>query len=262
VSRVAVEPLKVLRQVKWEQREYWRNPETAGFTFAMPVLFLVIFMAINGNQTTQLPGAGHIRFAQYYVPTIVAFGLISACYTNLAFALSIRRHNGILKRVQGTPLAPATYLSGLVANAVIASVIITALITMMGLLFYGIVFPNRFLGLGIAVAAASFCFSALGAAVSTVIPNEDAAPAIINFLLFPLLFISGAFIPVPDSSVLAKVAEVFPVRHLISLLVSGVFRPTGSGTGILAGDVAVIVAWGVLGVFIATRRFRWEPGRA
>jgi ABC-2 type transport system permease protein len=247
----------VARQLRWEQKQFWRNPAAAAFTFAFPLMFLIIFVAIYGGGSVSVAG-GRVRFAQYYVPAIIAFGLISACYTNLAFTLSVNRENGILKRLRGTPLAPAAYLSGVVSNVIVIGLILTALTTLMGVAFYRVTFPNRYLGLVVAVAAAAFCFSALGIAVSTFVPNEDAAPAIINFILFPLLFISGTFGAIQSSSALAHVANFFPIRHLIVLLVA-VFNPRISGTGLSFTDVGVLLLWGVVGIAISLRRFRWEP---
>ncbi len=249
----------IARQLGWEQRSYWRNPAAASFTFAFPLLFLVIFTAINGNNRIHLPG-GTVRFAQYYVPAIVAFGLISACYTNLAFTICIRRESGLLKRTRGTPLSPWEYLAGIVGNVIVVAVILTVLVIVLGLVAYGITWPGRYLGLVVAVVCAAFCFSALGTAVSTFVPNEDAAPAIINFILFPLLFISGTFGRVNHDSALGRIAAVFPVRHLIDSM-EAVFNPFGGGTGIVAQHVVVMLAWGVGGLVVAVRRFRWEPRR-
>ena len=216
-------PRAVAREARWDQKEYWRNPAAAAFTFAFPLMFLVIFIALNGNSTVPIPG-GHVRYAQYYVPAIISFAIISACYTNLAFALSTTRENGILKRMRGTPLRASTYLAGLVVHVLVVSLILTALTTALGLLAYGVTFPGRYLGLLVALTLEAFAFSALGVAVSTFVPNEDAAPAIINFLLFPLLFISGTFYPVRAGSPLAKIANVFPVRHGLTLMVAA-FNP-------------------------------------
>ncbi len=247
------------RQVVWEQRSFWRNPASASFTFAFPLLFLVVFIGINGNDTVPLTG-GRVKFAQFYVPAIVAFGVISACYTNLAFTLSIRRDNGLLKRVRSTPLRPAMYLAGLAGNVIVISIILTGLVTALGLLVYGVTFPGRYLGLFIALALGAFCFSALGSMVATFVPNEDAAPAIINFVLFPLLFISGTFGRVDATSALGRIASIFPVQHLNRLL-EAVFNPNAPGTGIIASHLAVLAAWGIGGLIVAARRFRWEPRR-
>ena len=247
------------RQVRWEQRTYWRNPAAALFTFAFPLLFLVIFIAINGNDTVRLAG-GSVRFAQWYVPSILAFGLISACYTNLAFTICIRRENGLLKRTRGTPLSPTLYLGGIVGSVIIVSLVLTGLVIALGLLFYGVTFPGRYIGLITAIVAGAFCFASLGMAISTFVPNEDAAPAIINFILFPLLFISGTFGRVSETSVLGRIAAVFPIRHLIDSMVA-VFTPFGGGTGVVAINIAVMVAWGVGGLLLSLTRFRWEPRR-
>ena len=156
----------------WERKIFWRNPASAGFTFAFPLMFLVIFAAINGNDAS-ISRDGPRKFAQYYVPAIVAFGVISACYSNLAFSISIRRDRGVLKRVRGTPLSPTAYLAGIVGNAVIVSAILTALTITLGLTAYGVTLPHRYLGLIVTVALGAVCFTACGAAVATFIPNED-----------------------------------------------------------------------------------------
>lgn len=246
-------------QVKWEQKSYWRNPAAAAFTFAFPLMFLVVFIAINGNARISQSG-GSVKFAQYYVPAILAFGLISACYTNLAFTVSNRRENGMLKRTRGTPLSPLTYLAGMIGNVIVVALILSALVIALGLVAYGVTFPGRYLGLAVAVIVGAFCFSALGIAVSTFVPNEDAAPAIINFVLFPLLFISGTFGSVKDTSLIGRIAAVFPVRALNRSMVA-VFDPLATGTGIQLRNVAIMIAWGLVGVVLALRRFEWEPRR-
>jgi len=244
-------------RIRWEQKEFWRNPAAAAFTFAFPLMFLVIFVAINGDGKVPIPG-GQVDFPQYYVPAIVSFGIISACYTNLAFSLCIRREKGILKRMRGTPMSSAFYLGGLVGSVIVVSLILTGLTTALGLVFYGVTFPGRYLALAVTIAAAAFCFSAVGVAVSTFVPNEDAAPAIINFILFPLLFISGTFGTINSGSTLARIAGFFPIRPLILQMVD-VFNPYSKGTGILAGDIGMMLLWGAIGVVVSVRRFRWDP---
>lgn len=247
----------VFRQIRWERKMFWRNPASAGFTFAFPLMFLVIFAAIYGNDRIRL-AHGSAKFAQYYVPSIVAFGVISACYSNLAFTISIRRDRGVLKRVRGTPLSPAVFLSGIVGNAVIVATILTGLTILLGVTAYGVTLPHRYLGLVLTVALGAFCFTACGAAVATFIPNEDAAPAIVNFVMFPLLFISGIFGSIANTSVPGRIAAVFPIRPLGQQMVA-VFDPTVHGSGISAAHVAVLSAWGIAALLVAARRFRWDP---
>jgi len=250
-------PATTLRQVGWEQRQFWRNPASAAFTFAFPLLFLVVFIGINGNAKVHL-ASGTVKFAQFYVPAIVAFGVISASYTNLAFTLSIRRDNGLLKRVRGTPLRPVVYLAGIAGNVVVVSTVLTALVTILGVVAYGVTFPGRYLALVVTLIVGAACFGAIGAMVSTFVPNEDAAPAIINFIIFPLLFISGTFGRVDSTSTLGRIASVFPVFHLNKLL-EGIFNPAAGETGLSGSHLAVLALWLVGALVVAAIRFRWEP---
>lgn len=247
-----------LRQVRFEQKQFFRNPASAFFAMVFPVMFLVIFGSINRSSTiATLQG---IAFNQFYVPAIIAFGVIGATYTNLAIAISIRRDLGVLKRLRATPLPAWVFISGVIGNAIVVSLILTVLTTVIGALFYGVSVPARELGLAIDVMAGALVFCALGLALATVIPNGDAAPAVTNFTLLPVVFISGTFGYIDPSSTISKIADLFPVKHF-NQTVFAAFDPHGSGIGVSWRDLAVMGIWGVFGVVVALRNFRWEPRR-
>ncbi len=243
------------RQVGWEQRSYWRNPAAAGFSFVFPILLLVIFSSTSGN--SKISQLGNIPYAQYYIPSIVAFGIMGVTFTNLAISVSFKREAGTLKRVRGAPLPAWIYLGGLIGNSVVVGILLTVLVIAFGVVAYGVSFPGNALGLTATLIVGAACFCALGLAVTTVIPNADAAPAIVNLVFFPLLFISGTFFPISRGSVLAKIASVFPVRHFITGTFAA-FDPHAH-TSIRGTDLAVMAVWGAAGLIVANRRFQWEP---
>jgi ABC-2 type transport system permease protein len=256
--------VKVLRQIRWEQKMFWRNPPAAVFTFVFPLMFLLIFSVLYGDD--KVAEFGDVTFVQLYVPAIVAFGVISACYTNLGFTLTLRREQGILKRKRGTPLSTRTYLGGAIGNVWIIAVVLTVITIAVGIVVFGITMPQfwtRLPTLIVVLAVGAFCFSACGIAVSTMIPNQEAAPAIINVILFPLLFISGAFARVKEGTGLDTFASLFPVRHLIKAC-ERVFlpQPYETGNGWDTKHLLVMLAWGVAASLFALRRFRWEPSGA
>jgi ABC-2 type transport system permease protein len=249
----------LVRQVAWEQKMFWRNPAAAVFTFVFPIIFLVIFSAINSDDVVG-KDASRVKFTQYYVPAIVVFGIISACYTALAFTLSIRRTQGILKRKRGTPLTPSMYLGGVVGNALVVTIVLTAVTVLIGVAAYDFTFPDvasRLPKFALLLLVISFCFTSLGALVSTFVPNEEAAPALINVVLFPLVFISGTFGPIGNDSVLTKVAKFFPVWHAIQAT-TNLLNPLKSGA-LDWGYLLVLALWGVGGAALAGKRFRWDP---
>src|SRR5215831_20235930 len=181
-------------QVRYEQLSFWRNPQNAIFTFAFPVVFIVILGALfrGGTGSSYFYG---LSTMQYYVPTIAALSVLGSCYGQLAVILAARRQNGILKRVRATPLPAWAYFAGLLAHCILVSIADIALIVGVGRL-YGVPFPSYWpaIALTLVLGAAAFC--ALGVAVASVISNAEAAPAVAQLVLFPLLFLSGTYMPI------------------------------------------------------------------
>jgi ABC-2 type transport system permease protein len=116
----------LLRQVSNENRTFWRNPAAAFFTVVFPLMFLVIFNLLFGNNQIDVHG-GVTDESTFYVPAIVAFAVISACYTNIAMMVCGARDRGLLKRIRGTPLPPWAFLGGRIGFLEIAGLVHDAL---------------------------------------------------------------------------------------------------------------------------------------
>src|SRR5207248_9167853 len=95
-------------QVRLAQRSFWRSPESAFFSFAMPLGVLLIFGATSSND--QIPGRTDVKLLTLFVPGILAFAIVVIAYGNLAATLALQRADGVLKRVRATPLKPTIYL--------------------------------------------------------------------------------------------------------------------------------------------------------
>ena len=245
-------------QVRYANKVFWRNPASAFFIFAFPLMFLVIFTALLGHGTVQVSATRVVNTSTYYVAAMASFGLISACYTNIAISVSFQRDQGILKRINGTPLPKSVYLGARMLHALIVGVLLVVITTAFGRLLYSASVPSgvtllRFLVM-LLVGSASFC--ALGFAITPVIPNADASPAIVNATILPLLFLSGVFIPLGSNSPawILWIARIFPVWHFARGMQAGFL-----GTGFNWTDVLVVAAWGLGGLLLSVRFFSWEP---
>ncbi len=241
-------------QVRYEQKSYWRNPMAAVFTFMFPVVFLLVVGTSAGD--SKIPDST-LRYNQYLVVAMLVFGLIAASYTNLGITLSIRRDSGVLKRMRGTPIAAASYVGGIIGSVIINVILLTGLVVAIGMAGYHLHVPYHPAAAALTLLVGVICFSALGLAVTVIVPNAEAAPAIINGIYFPVVFISGVFYPIANSSILSRIATYFPVRHMVNGLV-GAFEG-GPGSGLKVWDLLVMLAWGVAALVFALSRFRWEP---
>jgi ABC-2 type transport system permease protein len=200
-------------QIKDEQRSFWRNPPAAVFTFGFTLMFLVLFSAIFGNQKL---GAFHgIKFIDYFVPSIITFGIISSCYTSIAMLLVNRTKNGAFKRLRLTPLPQSIYLGGILGSSVITGLLLTIITILFGTIFYHLNFPSNIGIFILSIAVGSVAFSLLGVLVATFVPNIESGPPVINGIILPLYFISGTFFVISPNSIISKIAGVFPVRPFI-----------------------------------------------
>ncbi len=243
-------------QVRYEQKAYWRNPMAAVFTFMFPVVFLVVVGTSAG--AASVPGTT-LRYDQYVVVAMLVFGLIAACYTNLAMTICNRRDSGMLKRMRGTPISVGSYMGGLMGSVVINVAVLTVIVVSIGIAFYHLHLPAHPGAAVLTLLVGIVTFCALGLAVTLIVPNADAAPAIINGIYFPIVFISGVFYPLSNGSVLSHIADYFPIRHLVVALVS-TFE-SGPASGLRPGDLVVLAIWAAAALWLVARRFRWEPKR-
>ena len=248
-------------QLRATNRAFWRNPAAAFFTFAFPLMFLVIFTALLGSGEVEVAPGVVIQQDTYYVAAMAAFSVISATYTNLAIGVSFIRDQGILKRTRGTPLPGGIFLSGRVVHAVLIAFLLVLITTAFGVAVYDAEIPSgvSLWQLLATVTVGAMAFSALGLATTAVIPNAEAAPAIVNAIILPLLFLSGIFIPLgPDAPEWMKViGNVFPVKHFAESML-------GSFVGVPPfewADVLIVAGWGLAGLVAAIRFFSWEPRR-
>ncbi|MEA2229823.1 MAG: type transport system permease protein [Solirubrobacteraceae bacterium] len=239
-------------QYRLERRMFWRNPTAAFFNFFLPLLFLALFGAILGGNQDAL---------NIIVPGIAGMSLMSTTFTALAMNLTFLREQGVLKRMRGTPLPSGAYLAGIAANAVTNAAIQMAIVVVAGRLFFGIGWPKDWLELGIFLVAGVVCLAALGVAWSHVIPNFEAAPAYVNIVFLPAIFISGVFFDVDNTPAFMRdIAQALPLTHVIDGLRSAMV--TGHGLSDNLSALAVIAVWAIAGIFFAIRGFSWESRRA
>lgn len=249
-------------QLRVTNKAFWRNPASAFFTFAFPLMFLVIFTALLGGGEVEVAPGLTIQQDSYYVAAMAAFSVITATYTNLAISVSFTRDAGILKRTRGTPLPPRIYLSGRVLHAILVSVLLVAITSAFGVAFYQAEFPTGTLLLEylVTVIVGGMAFSGLGLATTALVPNADAAPAVVNALILPLLFLSGIFIPLGTGAPewIKVIGNIFPVKHFGEAMLGSFYGPPFPFEW---SDVLVVAAWGIVGIALAVRFFSWEPRR-
>jgi ABC-2 type transport system permease protein len=250
----------VLHQARFDLRAFLRNRQARFFTLALPLLFMVIFNGVFGDNVV---GPGTVKASAYYVPGIAALGVIAASFVNLVISITAQREGGILKRRRVTPVPAWVLVGGRALTAVGVSLVVVAGLLAFGRVAYGVKLPTSALpGIAFTAIVGSVTFCVLAYAISTVIQNEDAAQPTVMAIMLPLYFISGIFIPnINLPTWLQHVASVFPVQHLAAGF-RHAYLPGAHGVGIVWSDIGVLAIWAVIGAAVALRRFSWLPKTA
>lgn len=256
----------VWREFGYERRSFFRNPQAMFFAIGLPLLYILIFVSLFGNETIPFDYQGQpgpLKAHTTMLAGFVGIGLISATFFNLSVALVQERESGILKRFRGTPLPTWAFIAGHVGTAVILGLSVAAALLGLGHFAYGIPVPLAGLPafcLVLVVASAAFC--CLGFAFTLAVKKAAAAVPLGTGVTLALYFMSGNFFLIEKPPVaLRLIGGFFPVKHLNAALLTPL-NPNQTGMRVQWLDLLVIVAWGLFGLLLALRFFRWSPSEA
>ncbi|QQD77244.1 ABC transporter permease [Curtobacterium sp. YC1] len=259
-------------RIGYEIRSYFRAPDAVFFTFLFPVVMLALFSAAfaDADPISAVAANGRpidVDYATYYLPGLVATGILLSGTQSLGVDIAGERSDGTLKRLGGTPLPVLSYFVGKIGMVLVTTVVQTALLLAMASLVFGVELPTDadkwgvFAGIMV-LSIATSCV--LGIAISALPREGRRATATIVPVVLVLQFISGVYLPfmqLPDW--LQDVASVFPLRWMASGM-RAVFLPDTFASGEPGGawhlglGALLLAAWLALGTVACLLTFRWN----
>ena len=241
-----------LHQLRAEQLLFWRSKEAALFIFLFPVLLFVLLGSVYSGKIYGVPAP------QALLAGLIGYGCANTAFAGLAIQIVIRREYGILKRIRSTPLPPATYIAALLVSTLIVFALQTVALFLMGRALNGTPFPPDVGSFVVTIVIGAAVFAALGTATASVIRSAEGSSAVVNFILLPMAFLSGAFGPTKGyPAVLRAIGDVLPLTYLVKL-VDAVYLH-GHGVWTQPEALLILLAWGLAGLVFTIFKFRWEP---
>ncbi|MDX1501846.1 MAG: ABC transporter permease [Thermoanaerobaculia bacterium] len=237
-----------------ELKIFLREPLGVIGTVAVPVALFVILGRLFAGDAQRSPAAE--RWTTISLPILVVLFVALGAVLSLTAIISIYREGGILKRLKATPLHPLTILGTHVAVKLVLSAATLALLVLAGRRLYSGELHVPWASFGVAVLVATLSILSIGFVLASVIPTARFAQPIGSVLLYVMLGLSGAFVPVASFPPgLQAVAWALPLTHAVSLL-EGIW--TGGAWGEQWIHVAALVANLAACSFLASKLFRWE----
>jgi ABC-2 type transport system permease protein len=242
-------------QLRAEQLIFWRNRELAVFIFIFPLLLFVLLGSLYDG-TFELNGIEYPS-REVLLAGMIGYGAANTAFAGLAITLVVRREYGILKRLRSTPLPTASYLGAVLASAVIIFALQVVALFLLGRFAYDTGVPDRFVSVAALVLLGVLAFAGLGIGAAALIRSAEGASAVLNVILLPMAFLSGAFGSRDYPPVLQAIADVLPLKYYIDLVYAVYLE--GESIWSDPGAVAIVLAWGLAGAIVGARRFGWEP---
>lgn len=248
--------LRGLWRLTWlETKIFVREPLGMIGSVGVPVLIFVVLGRAIGPQVQQAsPDIPH--FVSVDLPIFASLLIASSAVLSLVAIIAIYREGGILKRLRATPLRPHTILTAHVLVKLLFTAVTLAVMVLAGRRYYPVGAGVPLLSFALALLFSTVSILSLGFLIASVVPTARFAQPIGTLILYPMLGLSGLFVPVDAlPPTLQAIARALPLTYAVSLL-RGIWR--GEGWSAHAGDAAVLTLMFLVCTAVSAKVFRWE----
>ncbi len=189
---------------------------------------------------------------------MLGYGVTATAFAGLSIVIVVRREGGILKRLRGTPLPAWAYIGAVLTSTIFVFALEAIALVLLGRAVFDVPLPTHVFSLVVALLLSALTFTALGLALTAVVRSAEGSSAVVNAVYLPMVFISGSFFsPHSFPEFLRAIAAVLPLTYVIKLVRDITLH--GAQIWDRPGSVAVLAAWGLVGLVAARQGFRWEP---
>ena len=246
-----------LWKLTWlEIKIFMREPLGALGTILMPVAIFIGFGRLAGSRRLNVPSSADSSLVGVNLPVFAAIMIAITAVLSLVTIISIYREGGILKRLRATPLRPQTILSAHVLVKLLLTAATLVLMVLAGKRYYPIATGVPVIAFTIALLISTASILAVGFVIASIVPTARFAQPIGAVILYPMLGLSGLFVPVTSlPPALRAVARVLPMTYAVSLL-QGIWK--GEAWSVHLGDVGALAVACLVCTALSAKLFRWE----
>ncbi len=237
-----------------ETKIFVREPMGVLGTIGIPI---VIFLLLGRSLRPRAGSSGRAsEFLGESLPVFAAIFIAISAAVSLIAIISIYREGGILKRLRATPLRPQTILGAHVVVKLLFTGLTLALLVLAGRRFYPVTLDIHFTSFALALLVSTLSILSIGFVIASIVPTARFAQPIGSFILYPMLAISGIFVPL---EALPRgwhaLGSVLPVTHAVSLL-RGAWA--GASWFDYMPSLGVLALYLVICIALSAKIFRWE----
>lgn len=199
-----------------------------------------------------------ITAIDFFLPAMIAYIVLQSGINFVAIGLVTQRERKVLRRYLATPLRPVQILAGNIVGGGVTVLLQVVVLVALGMGAFGARTHGSWLLAALLILVGTATFVAIGFLLCSLARTGEAARGLAALVAFPMMFLSGVFIPLDSMpQLLQNIVHAFPLTYLTEAL-HAVLNDGDGVNATIAVDLAVMAAWAVGCFVIAAWRFRWE----
>ncbi len=213
------------------------------------------------NIKSNIADINYQGYKGFIIPGIAAMAIMQNGIFSVVFTLLSYKNQGVLRRLQATPISPSHFIVGHLISRVTIIILQTFLLLIMGVFILGVSIGQGSIMAWINILLLSLLggilFLSIGLAISSLAPSEDSAPALANLVTFPMLFLSGVFFPIDFlPKFVGYISNILPLTHLAQgIRLSALY---GNSTLTTLPQLGITILWLAIAFSICAFTFKWE----
>jgi ABC-2 type transport system permease protein len=256
ISKVERHQLDLLLDTR-ENAYYWINEHSQKGYLAERLLLAAYAEAGEPGPQRQTVSGRALRYVDWVLPGILAMNMMFSCFWGVGWVIVRYRKNGVLRRLQATPLSAFEFLSAQVLSRLAVVLVATTFVYVGADIFLDFVMRGSYLALFVVYTTGAMCLISMGLIIAARLRTEELADGLLNIFSWPMLLLSGVWFSMEGTSAIAQLlSDLMPLTHLVNA--ARAIMVDGAGIAQVLPEIALLGGMGLLLLLIAAMLFRWD----
>jgi len=218
---------------------------------------LQALLKTESNWQAEAVTGREIRYIDWVVPGVLAMNLMFSGLYGVGYVIVRYRKNGVLKRLQATPVSPLMFLCAQLLSRLMIMLITSALVFAGTHYFLDFLMLGRYVDLFAVALLGNVCLLSMGLLVASRLANEEFANGLLNLLTFPMLLLSELWFSLDGApSWMTTVSELLPLTHMVQA--ARAIMLEGATLGDVSHHLIAMALLSVVFLLISAKLFKWR----
>jgi len=211
----------------------------------------------TGRYQRQTVSGREIRYVDWVIPGVLAMNMMFSSLFGVGYVIVRYRKNGVLRRLQATPLSAFEFLSAQVVSRLWLIMAISIMVYVGADLFIDFTMFGSYWNLLLVFTLGAVSLISMGLLVAARIRSEELAGGILNLVSWPMMFLSGVWFSLEGANpLMQKLALIFPLTHIIDA--ARRIMIDGAGLVDVSTQLGVLATMSIVFLLLGATLFRWK----